>query len=165
MADKPFSLESHLSTLDERIERLGRMLSPSAPAAPSRRTKSSPSATVRSILIAFTVAAVLMILGDVVAVFFLPDHRVFVGVEGREFQIWSSAQAYEAGTGKDWIDMAPKVDLLATYHGARKEQALGSIGIHVVFLALSIIALRAVKRIAAGQSTEPIAAADGEVVP
>jgi hypothetical protein len=157
MADEQSSLGADLLALNERISQLKRMLpAPTMAPPPPLRPKCSALATTRNVLTLFIVAAVFLLIGDVIAIFFRPDQFVFVSREGHEFQVWKDPHAYEADTGKSWMDQPPgTMELVAQFHDAGRSQALGSIGGHILFLVLSVLALRSIRGLREDASAEP----------
>jgi hypothetical protein len=158
MPDERSDVDTALARLDERIARLRAALpapTPPAPVPPRR----SPKTTARTILVLFIVMAGFLLLQDVAEIFFIPDQFVFVAREGKRFHVWENSRAYEADTGKNWIEQSPwDTDLVAHFHGARRSRALHDVGSHFLFLALSVVAFRAVGRLRDDSSTEPGAA-------
>src|SRR2546430_2503317 len=96
-------------TLDERIAALGKLAErleqrlpapPPPPPRPSPPASSDPLASVRVVLSLFAFVAGWLLVQDALAIFVVPDDRVFVSLEGSEFQVWRNVHAYEAATGK-----------------------------------------------------------------
>jgi hypothetical protein len=85
-----------------------------------------PLRPVRVILTLFAFAGGALVIGDAYAIAFKPDEYVFVDREGPNAEVWRDMRAYEAGTGKKWIEQPPgTTDLVATYHGIARQRALG----------------------------------------
>jgi hypothetical protein len=146
MADDRSSVDAQLAELGERIARLRSAL-PREPGPEPPLPKASAKTTARIILILFSLSGGSMLLNDVVD-FFRRDDHVFVSKEGWKYHVWKDDSAYEAGTGKKWIEQPPEsAQLVATFHGAKRSQALDGVVGHTLFLFLSILALRAVTRL------------------
>ncbi len=145
MPENDPTIDDRLKALDARIERLQQYLPPKPRVrrfgAPPRRL--TPVGKVRVILILFASVGALSLLGDVGAIFFEPDERVFVAREDGKLQVWHDVRDYETATGKRWIELPPhERELVATYHGARRNLCLGAMTGHILFLVLSVVALR-----------------------
>lgn len=144
MPGEQHSLDERIAVLGERVERLGRLV-PAPPRKPSPAPLPDPLGTAQVMLVLFVVAASLLLVQDTVAILATPDGRAFVSVEDRKFHVWRDVWAYEAATGKRWSEQPPgTVELVATYHDARRDQALSAGAVHLLFLALAALALRKV---------------------
>ena len=137
-----------MEALDARIDRLRQHLpevhlKPETPVTPA-----TPLSIVRIILTIFVVVGAGLLINDAVAFFYSPDEYVFVSREGHDFEVWSNVFAFESATGKDWIKQGPgTTGLSATYHNARKNQAVSSLPGHLLFVVLSAVALRKVRQL------------------
>jgi hypothetical protein len=161
MPDERSDVDAALARLDERIARLRAALPAPTPAPPLVLRRRSPRTTARTILGLFAVVAGFLLVRDVVEIFFTPDQHVFVGREGKEFHVWENVFAYEEDTGQKWIEQ-PRwtTELVATFHGPRRSQALAAVAYHVLFLTLSVVAFRAVGWLREDFRPEPGSAAD-----
>jgi hypothetical protein len=141
MSEDPSSLDARIEALRALEDRLRQHLPPpNETPAPARL---GPLGTARFILTLFAIVGGCLLFQDAVAIFLRPDERVFVSQEGDEFHVWEDVYAYEAGTGKRWIEQPlGTTDLITTYHGARRRQALEAAVGHVLLLVLSVVALR-----------------------
>jgi hypothetical protein len=73
---------------------------------------------------------------------------VFVDLEGPKAEVWRDVWAFQADTGKKWIEQPPgTTDLAATYHGVARQRAIGHGGAHLLLLVLSVVALRRLRSI------------------
>jgi hypothetical protein len=114
---------------------------------------------VRVILTLFALAGGVQVIGDAYAIAFAPDEYVFVDREGPRAEVWRDVWAFQADTGKKWIEQPPgTTDVLATYHGIARQRALGSGGAHLLLLILSVVALRRVRASAGARGTPAVRA-------
>jgi hypothetical protein len=148
MPENQSSLDPLIEALDARIERLRQLLPEVHQKPETPETPATSLSIVRIILTIFVVAGAGLLINDAVALFYSPDEYVFVSHEGQEFEVWSNVFAFESATGEDWIKQGPgKTQLSATYHNARRNQAVSSVPGHLLFLVLSAEALRKVRQV------------------
>jgi hypothetical protein len=89
-----------------------------------------------------------LLINDAVALFYSPDEYVFVSREGHDFEVWSNVSAFESATGQDWIKQTPgTTGLSATYHNARRDQAVSRVPGQLLFVVLSVVALRKARQV------------------
>lgn len=137
-------------SLDERIAAVGERAEPASPRR-SVLPPPEPLRLVRVVLMLFAFVAALLLVQDVVWLVAAPDEHVFVSVEGQRFHVWPDVGAYEGATGKRWFEQpSGTTELVALYHGAQRAQALTGGGLHLLFLALSVAALRRLRQVRSG---------------
>ena len=149
------SLDERIAALGQLAERLERHLPPPVAPPPAVQPASDPLRLVRVVLSLFVFAAGCLLVNDVIAIFAVPDEHVFVSVEEWKADVWRDVWAYEAATGKEWIKQPPAAaQLAATYHGAQRARAVEAVGAHLLFLALSVVALRRLRQVRSAAWTE-----------